>query len=173
MIDALKAVIMLDSAADAPCWIDGTNAPPAGEAVSMGNGLLHVPTRTLCSPTRRGSSTITRCRSPYRARVRPAGPVAQAFLDELWSDDQPSIDTLQETMGYILGGDTSQQKMFLLVGPKRAGKGTIATGARRPCGCPQRGGADPGEPLDELRALSPDRQTASADLRRTALRKVR
>ena len=29
-------------------------------------------------------------------------------------------------MGYILGGDTSQQKIPLFVGPKRAGKGTIA-----------------------------------------------
>ena len=125
VIDALKAVVMLDSAAGAPCWIDGTNAPPAGEVISLANGLLHVPTRTLFSPTRRGSSTITRCRSPYRARGRPASPVDQAFLDELWGDDQPSIDTLQETVGYILGGDTSQQKIPLFVGPKRAGKGTI------------------------------------------------
>ena len=40
-------------------------------------------------------------------------------------DDLSSADALQEAVGYLLGGDTSQQKMFLLVGPKRAGKGTI------------------------------------------------
>ena len=28
-------------------------------------------------------------------------------------------------LGHLLAGDTSQQKMFLLVGPKRGGKGTI------------------------------------------------
>src|SRR5262249_2826381 len=33
---------------------------------------------------------------------------------------------LQEIFGYMLSGDLSQQKLFMLVGPKRAGKGTIA-----------------------------------------------
>ena len=28
-------------------------------------------------------------------------------------------------MGYVLGDDTRQQKIFLLIGPKRSGKGTI------------------------------------------------
>jgi putative DNA primase/helicase len=44
----------------------------------------------------------------------------------LWPDDQEAIDTLQEVFGYCLTGDTQQQKAFLLVGPKRSGKGTIA-----------------------------------------------
>jgi P4 family phage/plasmid primase-like protien len=48
------------------------------------------------------------------------------FLKEIWEDDHLSRDTLAETMGYVLGGETSQQKMFMLVGPKRSGKGTIA-----------------------------------------------
>jgi putative DNA primase/helicase len=48
------------------------------------------------------------------------------FLDALWGDDQQSIDTLQELFGYLLTNDTRQQKIFLLVGPKRSGKGTIA-----------------------------------------------
>ena len=37
-----------------------------------------------------------------------------------------SLDLLQEWFGYCLTGDTSQQKMMLMVGPKRSGKGTIA-----------------------------------------------
>jgi putative DNA primase/helicase len=48
------------------------------------------------------------------------------FLEELWGDDAESIEALAEIMGYILSGDTGQQKMFMLVGPKRSGKGTIA-----------------------------------------------
>jgi len=43
----------------------------------------------------------------------------------LWGDDLESVALLQEWMGYCLVGDTSQQKMLLLVGPKRSGKGTI------------------------------------------------
>ncbi|MBN1854572.1 MAG: hypothetical protein JW829_17705 [Pirellulales bacterium] len=48
------------------------------------------------------------------------------FLDSIWSDDRECIDTLQEIFGYCLTPDTRQQKIFLLVGPKRSGKGTIA-----------------------------------------------
>ena len=48
-----------------------------------------------------------------------------AFLTQLWDDDTATIGTLQEMLGHLLAGDTSQQKMFLLVGPKRGGKGTI------------------------------------------------
>ena len=46
-------------------------------------------------------------------------------MDELWGRDESSIDALQEMMGYILGGGTRLQKIFMFVGPKRAGKGTI------------------------------------------------
>ena len=123
MIDALKAVVLLDSAAEAPYWIDGTTSPPAGEVISLANGLLHVPTRTL-GPHTPGLFNHHLLPFPYQPECGP--PVRWlAFLDELWGDDQPSIDTLQETMGYLLGGDTSQQKIPLFVGPKRAGKGTI------------------------------------------------
>jgi putative DNA primase/helicase len=60
----------------------------------------------------------------------PAAPEPRQwleFLGQLWGpDDQEAINTLQEVFGYCLTGDTGQQKAFLLVGPKRSGKGTIA-----------------------------------------------
>jgi putative DNA primase/helicase len=48
------------------------------------------------------------------------------FLKSVWPKDQASIDTLQELFGLLLTPDTSYQKLFLLIGPKRSGKGTIA-----------------------------------------------
>src|SRR5262249_43797204 len=48
------------------------------------------------------------------------------FLRQLWPDDQAAIDTLQEIFGLCLTGDTAQQKAFLIVGPRRSGKGTSA-----------------------------------------------
>jgi putative DNA primase/helicase len=48
------------------------------------------------------------------------------FLRELWDDDDESIASLQEVFGYALSGDTSLQKIFMLVGPTRAGKGVIS-----------------------------------------------
>lgn len=51
-------------------------------------------------------------------------PTWFAFLDSLeFSDEKREL--LQEMMGYILTGETKLQKAFLLIGPKRAGKGTI------------------------------------------------
>jgi putative DNA primase/helicase len=39
--------------------------------------------------------------------------------------DKEAEDTLQEIFGYLLTPDTRQQKIFLLIGPPRSGKGTI------------------------------------------------
>ena len=57
-----------------------------------------------------------------------AGPPEQwlAFLSQLWPDDPQSVATLQEWFGYCLTLDTRQQKILMMVGPKRSGKGTIA-----------------------------------------------
>ena len=123
VIDALRAAVLLDSSIEAPCWTDGATDPPAHEMVSMTNGLLHVPTRTLlphtphffCHHSLSFPFSLT-CGTPERWLH---------FLRELWEDDESSISALQQVMGYILGGDTSLQKIFLLVGPKRGGKGTI------------------------------------------------
>ena len=49
------------------------------------------------------------------------------FLASLWPEDPASIDALQDLFGYCLGSDTNQQKIFLIVGPKRGGKGMIAS----------------------------------------------
>ena len=48
------------------------------------------------------------------------------FLGCLWPDDAGSIALLQEWMGYCLTVDTRLQKILLVVGPRRSGKGTIA-----------------------------------------------
>ena len=47
------------------------------------------------------------------------------FLSSLWPDDSQSIETLQEIFGYLLTHKTDQQKIFMLLGPPRSGKGTI------------------------------------------------
>ena len=57
-----------------------------------------------------------------------------SFLRELWGDDDESIAVLQEIFGYLVSGDTRLQKLFLMVGPKRSGKGTLATGVHRDAG---------------------------------------
>ena len=126
VIDALRAAVILESSVDPPSWTDVSSAqhrPPAREIVSMQNGLLHVPTRTLLAHT---PDFFCHHALPFPFEAECAPPARWlTFLQELWADDTTSIDALQEVIGYLLGGDTSQQKMFLFVGPKRGGKGTI------------------------------------------------
>lgn len=124
MIDALKAITIIDSSIRPPTWtIDLPNAPAATEMISMVNGLLHVPTRTLIPHTPHFFNHHA-LSFPFEANApRPFRWLA--FLDELFPGDESSIETLQEVMGYILAGGTQQQKIILIVGPKRGGKGTI------------------------------------------------
>ena len=123
VIDAMRAVVLLDSSADTPCWTNETTDPPARDLISMTNGLLHVPTRTLLphSPNFFCHHALA---FPFMEKS-PAPSRWLGFLHELWKDDDSSISVLQEVLGYVLGGDTRQQKIFLFVGPKRGGKGTI------------------------------------------------
>ena len=48
------------------------------------------------------------------------------FLDSIWGPDTESISLLQEWFGYCLTPSTHRQKILLIIGPTRSGKGTIA-----------------------------------------------
>lgn len=126
VLDALKAAANLPSALSPPAWLDDVpdlNAPP-GEYIVTSNGLLHLPTRELHPATPAFFST-----NALPVSYDPDAPDPKAwlaFLKSLWPDDHESIDALQEVFGYALVPDTQQQKIFMLVGPKRSGKGTIA-----------------------------------------------
>ena len=125
-LDALKAVANLSATVSPPAWLDtipDLNAPPE-EYIVVANGLLHVPTRELHCPTPAFFAT-----NALPVAFDPVGldPIEWlTFLNSLWPDDPESIGALQELFGYALVPDTHQQKMFMLVGPKRSGKGTIA-----------------------------------------------
>lgn len=121
VLDALRSVVILD-VGEPPVWTSSQKAP-ADEIVSMGNGLLHVPTRTLYDHT---PKFFTHHALPFAFQPDAPEPTRWlAFLKELWPEDSTAISSLQEVFGYILGGDTRQQKIFLMVGPRRGGKGTI------------------------------------------------
>jgi putative DNA primase/helicase len=110
--------------ADAPAWIDGTTGPDPKHLVAVRNGLYDLRTSTLHSPT---PSFFSFAVAPFE--YDPAAPPPAEwlrFLSNLWPYDPESIACLQEWFGYLLTPDTSQQKLLFILGPKRAGKGTIA-----------------------------------------------
>ena len=121
--DALGAFVHLPASVNPPAWIDGTGAVPASELVACTNGLVHVPTRELHALT---PNFYVHHSVPFA--YAPDAPLPERwlrFLGEVWPDDPDAIVALQEVFGYLLSGDTSLQKIFLFVGPKRSGKGTI------------------------------------------------
>jgi len=124
LLDALKAVVNLDLCHRAPTWL-GSAPVPASEIVACHNGLLHLPSDDILSHTPEFF-----CRNALEFDFDPGTSAPAhwfAFLKELWPDDADadSIATLQEIFGLCLTGDTRYQKAFMLIGPRRSGKGTI------------------------------------------------
>ena len=63
---------------------------------------------------------------PFDYSPKAPAPVEwQKFLKQLWPNDSDAIACLQEWFGYLLTADTRLQKILLLIGPRRGGKGTI------------------------------------------------
>jgi putative DNA primase/helicase len=124
VLDALRAASHLDDVISAPAWLDGFSDLAPEEIIACTNGLLHLPAlaRLPLSPAFFSHNALGFAFEPHAAEPRQW----LAFLNQLWPDDPEAIETLQQIFGYCLTADTRQQKLFLIVGPKRSGKGTIA-----------------------------------------------
>src|SRR5262245_57596262 len=123
VVDALHAATHLHESTHAPTWLDGHEGPAVAGMVALVNGLLDLRSRELIPHT---PAFFNHHALPFAFDPNAGEPTRwNGFLHELWADDQESIDTLAEVFGYILGGATDQQKLFMLIGPKRSGKGTI------------------------------------------------
>src|SRR5262249_23747665 len=117
-----------------PAWLDGGGPFPAEEALVGKDAVVHLPSLMEGRPDYAVPLTpnlFTTFALDYDL-VGGAGSDANPpeawlrFLGELWPGAPESIQLLQEWFGYCLTQDTGQQKILLVVGPKRAGKGTIA-----------------------------------------------
>jgi putative DNA primase/helicase len=121
VLDALASGTLLDDEREAPFWIrEGDTAP---NLLAVRNGLLDVVTEKL-TPHSPLYFNVNALAFDYN----PNAPTPERwvrFLKELWPDDKDARATLREMFGLFLTADTSFQKLFLLVGPKRSGKGTI------------------------------------------------
>lgn len=125
-LESIKAFVHLPAATPCPSWLgnDGEMSPTPNEILACRSVLLHLPTMQRLQPTPR---FFTTCALDFDPDPTAAAPMAwYAFLHQLFDGDIESLDLLQEWFGYCLTGDTSQQKMLLIVGPKRSGKGTLA-----------------------------------------------
>jgi putative DNA primase/helicase len=121
LLEALGAIVHLPETVNQPCWLDGDRDDTI---VAVDNGLLDVQAGELLEHT---PEFFNQTAVPFD--YDPAAPAPRAwfeFLNDLWGDDDDSINALQEFFGYVISGRLDLHKILLLVGPTRAGKGVIA-----------------------------------------------
>ena len=125
-LDAIKSIVHLPNHPNTkpPIWLEkyAGSKPSASKLVSLRNGIFHLEDSILIPHS---LGFFTQNSLPFEYDQLAQCPTWMGFLSSVWADDQESIDTLQEMFGYILSGDTRQQKFFNIIGPRRSGKGTI------------------------------------------------
>ena len=147
VLQALASLVMVSSRlvpaqpAWLPAWPEGIPAPddpiPSGpeppwaadEILPAKNALVHLP--SLMAEHPHSIPPSPRFFNAYALEYDfdPAAPQPRewlGFLEQVWGADEESIAALQEWFGYLLTPDTRQQKILMMVGPKRSGRGTIA-----------------------------------------------
>lgn len=133
LMEAISAVTHLRPSVDAPEWISRDGLSRDSEhsythgvespIVACTNGLLRVQDRELLPLTPGFFNLVS---VPFDFDPEATAPTWEQFLKGVWPDSPESIAALQEWFGYVLSGRTDQQKIVLIVGPTRSGKGTIA-----------------------------------------------
>jgi len=118
--NAVKNINFVDSDVEAGEWLDGRQA---GRVVAFRNGLLDIKTRKMLPATPAYFNTTS---LPYDYEETDAPPVEWLkFLDSVLPGDADAIRVIQEWFGYVISGRTDLQKLLLMVGQTRSGKGTI------------------------------------------------
>lgn len=123
-LESILAYTHLPGSTTPPAWLDDDPERPDPREVLVCRTMgLHIPTGKTFPTT---PALFTTSALPFD--YDPLAPTPDEwirFLVQLWGPDSDSTALLQEWFGYCLTPDTSQQKMLLLIGPRRSGKGTI------------------------------------------------
>jgi putative DNA primase/helicase len=122
LLDGARAAAKLEDTISQPAFLDGSSRDPR-DFIAFKNGLLHIKTRKLISPTP-AFFNANALDFDYDATAKSPTEFL-SFLQSIFPDDVEAIEAVQEWIGYFLTPDTSQQKSLLFVGPPRSGKGTF------------------------------------------------
>lgn len=141
VIDTLATECQAHKVENLPAWID-QHRPDPDDIIAFKNGLLDLREASkvhvlpaMLPPTPMWFSTLV---IPYELAPLQSCPSWLAFLDSTmrkdFKVDTGAISLLQEWFGYCMTTDTRHQKLLLLVGPPRCGKGTIIRALQRVVG---------------------------------------
>lgn len=120
VIESMKARCLLSEDLDQPLWLDGRG----GSWLSHGGGIMRLSDRETVNHTK---DFFTGFSVPFVYDPHATEPVVwMRFLKEVLPDEDQRI-LLQQWFGYCMSGRVDLEKALLIIGPKRSGKGTIAT----------------------------------------------
>ncbi|MGN6544491.1 MAG: phage/plasmid primase, P4 family [Aureliella sp.] len=127
-LEQIKAQSILYSSTQPPSWLKPQEWAPE-DIVATTNSIVHLPSYVddkACTIDAT-PAYFTTCAVDYKFEHRqPDCPRWKQFLSQLWPNDPQSIELLQDWFGYSLTPDTRHQKILMIIGPRRSGKGTIA-----------------------------------------------
>ncbi|CDM76127.1 DNA primase family protein [Mycobacterium marinum] len=124
VMEAMAACGHLSTDVEPPSWLGVQAKTAALQMISCRNGLLDLSTRELVRHTPALYNVVS---VPFDYAADAPEPQAWLeFLSSVWPDDGDSVALLQQYIGYAISGRTDMQKLLLLIGPTRSGKGTIA-----------------------------------------------
>ena len=90
--------------------------------LNVANGTLDLRTGELCEHRR--ADLLTKL-APVAYDPTAIDPVLDAYLAHVAGDDPAFASFLQRAIGYSLTGDTSEEVLFLVLGPATTGKSTL------------------------------------------------
>jgi P4 family phage/plasmid primase-like protien len=121
--NALKAVGHVLPTIEQPYWLDGRTGPDPAQLICFPNGILNLSTNEFMPPE---PMLFTSHGVAFDYDPNAPEPIEWLkFLKQVFDGEQDQIDSLQEMFGYCVSSDVSQEKVFMLIGPKRSGKDTI------------------------------------------------
>jgi len=125
VVSAFESFASLSWHQESHTWIEQPDGyPPAESMIVVKNGQLHLPSRSIWPHDPRLFNHVS---LPFDYDPQAPAPSRWLrFLNELWPDDPVQQLMLQEMFGYIISGRTDLQKIMLLIGRPRSGKGTIS-----------------------------------------------
>jgi P4 family phage/plasmid primase-like protien len=128
VIQAMESQSLLSGSIEMPCWLPDRSKR---QLISMENGLLDLdrlfkgdePEDCLLPHAKDWFSTV---KLPLKFDPDAKCPRWLEFVHQVFDGDMESIRALQMWCGYLLTQRTDMQKMMMVIGPPRSGKGTIS-----------------------------------------------
>lgn len=111
---------------ETPVWLNQPkDKPPADELLVCKSHSVHLPTLKIIPPT---PNLFVTASLDFDFDADADSPTKWLeFLDQIFPGDPDSIHLLQQWFGYLLTQDMRQEKMMLMIGQRRSGKGTVAS----------------------------------------------